>query len=256
MVKISVITPTIREKSLDMVHRCLQRQDFQEFEWIVVSPYNYDQCDIWVEEPSKKEGTHYGLNAAWNAAIKQASGELMVSVVDLLWFPPNILDDLWAHYCLDPFSCVGGIGHQYEYEHEGKPEGLVWKDPRMKDEPFHQVTPNEFELCVASLPLEGIKEVGGFDEEFDKYAAMSEKELCFRMEILGYTFWLDQTLEYRALQHPRLTTNWDERYFAGVPYFQQCIKDIHEGKRFRLDYLEKKEYIKSNGVSGKEPATL
>lgn len=254
--KISCITPTVRKNALDMVYKCLQRQDFQDFEWIVVSPYKYDQCDIWVEEPPKKEGAHYGLNAAWNAAIKQSSGELMVSIVDLLWFPPNILDDLWAHYKIDPMSCVGGIGYQYEREENGKPEGLVWQDPRVKDEPYYQVSPNEFELCVASLPLEGVRAVGGFDEEFDFFSAMSEKELCMRMEKLEYTFWLDQTLEYRALKHPRLTSNWDERYFAGFPYFQQCIKDIHEGKRLRLDYLGKKLYTNSNGVSGKEPATL
>ena len=237
MAKISCITPTVRENSLEMVHRCLQRQDFRAFEWIVVSPYKYDQCDLWIEEPPKREGDHYGLNKAWNAAIKRASGELMVSIVDLLWFTPNVLDDLWAHYQLDTTSCVGGIGHQYERIENGKPEGVVWSDPRVRKEPFYQVPSNDFELCLASLPLKGIRDVGGFDEEFDRYAAMSEKELCARMEKIGYIFWIDQTIEYRALHHPRLTTNWDERYTDGIPYFQKCLNEINEGKRLRLDYL-------------------
>lgn len=253
--KISVITPSVRPEGLDMVRSCLNRQTFKDWEWIVVSPFEYKEA-IWVPEPPKPEGYNYNLNRAWNTSFKKARGELFVSIVDMMWFDPETLENLWYHYHFDKMQCIGGVGHHYEYEWGGRPESLVWTDPRVRgQEQFYQISPIDFELCLASIPLQAIHAVGGMDEVFDQYAAMSEKELCARIEKLGYTFWIDQTLEYRAIHHPRLTKDWDDRYFAGVPYFQQCLSDIQSGKRRKLDFLSQKDYIKENGVSEKEPAS-
>lgn len=236
-----------------MVKMCLSRQTLRDFEWIVISPFEYKKCDIWVPEPKKKEGDYYNLNKAWNAGIKKASGELFVSIVDLLWFSPDTLENLWYHYQLGNKQCIGGIGHQYEREENGRPEGLVWKDPRETNIIFRQIPPMDFELCLASIPLKAIQDVGGLDEEFDKYAALSEKEMCLRIEQLGYTFWLDQTIEYRAVQHPRLSPEWDTHYFAGIPYFNECVQEIKQGGRLTLDNFH--STTKIIGVSEKEPAT-
>ena len=239
--KISVVTPTIRKEMLDIVHRCLSRQTCMDFEWLIVGPkeLNYS-WDKFIEEPPKREGDFYNLNKAWNAAFKQAKGELIVSIVDGLWFPPDTLEKLWYHYENNPMSCIGGVGHQYDQMENGKPEHRVWFDPRMKEDlQFYEVPPNDFELCVASLPLKGIKDVGGMDEKWDQYAALSEKELCYRMSTIGYMFNLDQSIEYRAISHPRLhgQEEWDKHYFAGCDYFRECLKEIDEGKRTKLDYL-------------------
>lgn len=233
--KISVVTPSIREGGLDMVKKCLDRQTHKDFEWIVVTPYKYTHAII-IPEP-EKGNDHYNLNKCWNLMFKKASGDLIVSIVDLMWFAPDTLEKLWFHYQSNPLSCVGGIGHQYSRVENGKPEGLVWTDPRVKSETFYQTEPLHYELCLSSIPLKAIKDVGGADEEFDKYAAMSEKELCMRIAKLGYTFHIDQSIEYRALQHPRLTKEWDDKYFAGQPYFQKCIEEIESGKRLKLNYV-------------------
>ena len=238
--KISVITASVRPEGLDMVGMCLRRQTFRDFQWIVVSPFEYKHADLWVPDPPKPEGYNYALNRSWNAGLEKASGELFISIVDLLWFPADVLENLWVHYQFDPTCCVSGIGNQYELPEKGKPESMVWKNPLYKEEQFYKIPPNDFELCVASVPMQGMIDIGGFDEEFDKYAAMSEKEMAFRLEKLGYSFWMDQTIEYRAIRHPRLTKDWDDRYFAGIPYFQKCIQDIQSGKRLKLDYLDKK----------------
>lgn len=235
--KISVVTPSVREEGLEMVRRCLNRQSFRDFEWLVCSPFHYYKAHEWIPEPEKRSGDMYNLNKCWNLLFNKARGDLIVSIVDMQWFAPDVLDNLWAHYHSDPKSCVGGIGDQYAREENGKPEGMVWSDPRRKSEIFYQVPPIDYELCLASIPRQAIVDVGGVDEEFDKYAAMSEKELCLRIAPLGYRFYIDQTIEYRAMKHPRLTTNWDERYFAGQPYFKRCIDDIVAGKRSKLGYL-------------------
>jgi len=247
MLSISIITPTVRPELIEIVHKCLRRQTFRNFEWIIVSPksvkptiQDMDVLGAWIDEPIKRAGDHYGLNKAWNEGLRHATGELFVSIVDGLWFPPDTLEKLWYHYQNDNKSCVGGIGHQYDRIENGKPEHKVWSDPRVRLDQgsFYEIKPMDFELCLASIPMRAVKDVGGFDEEYDKYAALSEKELCYRIDLLGYKFYLDQTMEYRAIQHPRLTPDWDTKYEEGVDIFHKHIFEIQQGKRRKLDFLK------------------
>lgn len=228
---------------LEIVGKCLNRQTHQDFEWLVVSPeyyqskWNFDYS--WIRDPKKKDGDFYSLNKSWNAAFKEAEGELIVSIVDGLWFPPDTLEKLWTHYQNNPKACVTCIGNQYDQMENGKPEHMVWRDPRIRADfgAFYEVSPREFELCIASLSLQAIKDVGGIDEEFDKYAALSEKEMCYRMDKVGYTFFIDQTIEYRAIKHDRIggSEKWDQAYFKGCEYFDTCLKEISAGTRLKLD---------------------
>lgn len=240
--KISVITPSVRKDFLEIIEKCLSRSSFPSdfYEWIVVSPQDWG-FGIWVEDPPKREGDFYGLNKAWNAGIKEAEGELFVSIVDGLWFPPDTLQRLWDHYERDPMSCVSLAGHHFDQMEHDKPEHLVWIDPKVKDiGSLERIDPVDFELCIASLPMKGIKETGGFDEEFDKFPAWSEKELALRMEKTGYKCYLDHSMQFRAIHHPRLNEQWDKKFPESTAYFQKCHKEIQEGKRLRLDFLGKK----------------
>ena len=235
--KISIVTPTLRPNSLEMNHKCLERQTFKSYEWLVVSPYEYKHA-IWIPEPEKKEGNYYNLNAAWNAAFKVAKGDLIISIVDLLYFLPDTLERLWGHYQANKKSCISLTGNQYDRIENGKPEGLVWTDPRVKDnQTFYEIPPYDLELCIASLPKKGIFDVGGMDEEYDKSPAWSEKELACRMAAIGYKCYIDTTIEYRALHHERLNSKWDKLYPISTARFVKDYKDIQEGKRTKIDYL-------------------
>lgn len=234
---------------LEIVAKCLKRQTFKDYEWIIVAPQKlfipidreigHDYQFEFIAEPKKRSGDFYNLNKAWNAAFKVAKGELIVSIVDGIWFEPDLLERLWTHYQNNSRACIGAIGHQYKKLANGKPEGLIWRDPRVRKDQgtFYEINFIDLELCVASLPLEGIKAVGGIDEEWDKYAALSEKELVARMDKLGYKFFLDQSMEYRAIHHERLSPDWDKKYQEGCDFFAKCLSKINEGKRLKLDYL-------------------
>lgn len=236
---ISVVTASIRPEFLEIVKRCLERQTIDDWEWIVVSPFEYKPA-IWVSDPPMREGDFYRLNGAWNKGIRKAEGDLFVSIVDGLWFPPDTLERLLNHYKNNPKSCITCVGNQYDQMLNNKPEHLVWSDPRIQTEgTFRKVTADEMELCIASIPMKAIVDVGGFDEEFDHYAALSEKEMCHRIGKLGYEFYLDQTIEYRAIHHPRLSKDWDKKYFEGVEYYQKCLKGIEAGTRLNLDFVNR-----------------
>lgn len=254
--KISVITPSVRPELIKIVRKCLSRQTFKDFEWIIVIPQSVtfrdfqrdwavkqgeDGCkETFLFDPPKREGDYYRLNGAWNEAFRKAKGELIVSIVDGLWFDPLTLEKFWSHYQSNPKALVSGIGHQYERVENGKPEGCMWRDPRVKTEfgTFYEVSPRDVEYCVTSVSRQAILDVGGVDEEFDKYAALSEKEMNYRMDKVGYKFFIDQSMEYRAIHHPRLSEEWEERYQKGCEYFDKCLKEIFTGKRSRLDFVK------------------
>ena len=246
---ISITTPSIRPEALEIVAKCLKRQTFMDWEWLIGSPSNlfisldrqigHDIGFEFIPEPPRKEGDYYSLNKCWNSLFKRAQGELIVNIVDGIWFEPDLLERLWQHYQANPKIVISCIGHQYDRIENDKPEHMVWRDPRVRTDfgSFYEVSPWEIEFCVASLSRQAIVDVGGIDEKFDKYAALSEKEMGWRIDKLGYKFYLDQGIEYRAIHHPRLNKEWDERFNKGFVYYNQCIKEIAEGKRLKLAYL-------------------
>ena len=217
--KITVVTPSVRREMLKIVEKCLARQTLQDFEWLVGSPREYGY-GIWVKDPPKREGDYYSLNKSWNAMFEQSQGQLIVSIVDGLWFPSDTLQKLWDHYIANPKACIGGVGGQYDRLENGKPEHMIWQDPRITGKGFYEISPMDMEWCIASIPLKALKEVNYIDPIWDRYAAISEKHTNMKMSKKGYKFFLDESCEYRAIKHDRISPEWDEKYQEGVKYFQ------------------------------------
>ena len=126
--KLTIISCTVRQEGLDMLTKCLNQQTFRDFEQIVIT----NRFDIWTKEtkftypltimwdPKKNEGDYYNLHKAWNHAIRQAKGELIVSIVDLTWIRADCLQKLWDAYMANPKSCITCIGHQYKKVIDGR----------------------------------------------------------------------------------------------------------------------------------------
>ena len=224
MVSITVIIPTIRDASLN--ERCLKRQTFKDFETIIQRPTR-----------PKPEGYFYQLNYDYNQAVKKAKGELIISYQDMIEIRPDCLERFWEHYKTNAKAIVGAVGDQYS---SFDPPVKVWIDPRKRLDQgsFYECLEEDVEYTLCSIPKQAIFDVGGFDEYFDHYPAISEKELNARMYKAGYKFYLDQSIEYRAIHHPRMTDNWDEKYNEGCIYYAKCLEEIKEGKRLTLDFLK------------------
>lgn len=240
---VSVITPSVRPDMLPIIGKCLARQSI-EFEWLVVAPQKLQKkmdkaCSQWsfyrfIPEPPKKPDDYYALCKAWNKGFSKAKGKLVVNIQDGLWFPPDLLERFWYHYQNNPKGLVTAIGHQYEkFDENGKPEKLVWTDPRSRQDlgSFYQVAPTEMEMALCSVPKQALLDCGGIDEEYDKGAAVGEKEMCWRLDKLGYIFFIDQTLEYRAVKHPRLTKDWDEKYKIASDLYVKHTTELQQGTR-------------------------
>lgn len=219
--KISVIIPSVRDTSLN--EKCLSRQTFDSCETIIVRPIGEKPKDLF-----------YTLNRDYNRGIQQSKGELIISYQDQIEIPPDSLARLWYHYVANPKAIVGAVGDQYSTLN---PPVKVWVDPRRKGLGFYNVNPNEIEYTLCSIPRKALFDVGGFDEEYDHGAACSEKELNARMYKAGYEFYIDESIEYKALHHPRLTKDWDKYYTIASNLYLKHLKEIENGQRKTIDFL-------------------
>lgn len=231
---ISVITPTVRVEGLSIIEECLKNQTHKDFEWIVVAPQElHDKItvkpDLLLADPPKREGDFWTLCKAWNLAYSKAKGDLIVNIQDWIWFKPNTLSRLWGHFDYNPKSVVTAVGDHYEKMGEVEPENVVWSDPRKRKDlgVFYPVDHSEMEMSLCSVPREAIYACGGIDEDYDKGPGVQEKEMCLRLQILGYSMYIDQGLEYKAIRHTRLTTDWDDKYWSvTAPMYKQHVKDL------------------------------
>jgi glycosyltransferase involved in cell wall biosynthesis len=236
METISIITPSTRNEFLPIVEKCLRRQEFTDFEWIVVSPVEITSVkpDFLLKDPPKLKGDFWTLCKGWNKAYAHAKGDLIVNIQDGIWFPPDTLSKLWFHYVQKPRALVGAIGHQYEgFDEYGKPLNKVWHDPRSKiNVSFEEVAPSEIEYTLNSIPKQALIECGGIDEEYDTCNGAQEKEMNWRLNKMGWDFFIDHSLEYRAIHHPRLTEDWDKVYVEKTtPLFVRHMNELETGTR-------------------------
>ncbi len=248
-IKITVLTPSVRPESLEIIGRCLRRQDFQEYEWLVVGPERIkDETEVVLKpfphtfliEPPKKQGDYYALCKAMNLGFAKAKGELIIMIQDGIWFEPDLLSRFYSHYAHHPNGLFSAIGHQYSVVENWKPEHLVWSDPRINalSSTFNEVSPNEIEFAVCALPRQATLDSGGIDETYDQGAAVGEKEICWRLQKLGYEFYIDTSIEYRAVHHPRLNPEWDDKYAVSSKLFSEHMLQLHNNQRtLKIDAL-------------------
>ncbi len=241
---ISIITPTVRPEGCEIIAKCLRKQDFQDFEWLIVAPehlraeiesYTASQPHKFVAEPPRREGDFYRLCGAWNKAWANSQGKLSITIQDKIWFPPDMLSRFWEHYVSNPKAVVTAVGNHFsELDSIGKPQNQVWQDPRMRTDlgTFYEVAPSEIEFSVVSLPQQALIDSGGIDEIYDTCPAAGEKEMVFRMRDMGYQMFIDQSIEYRAIHHGRLNENWDKEYIEKTTkIFINHMNQLSEGRR-------------------------
>lgn len=234
--KITVVSPSNRPEGLRVVDQSLIKQTFKDFEWLICSPYDpAGFLTTWkrFQEPAKKEGDFYNLNKAWNVLFNAAQGELIVSIVDYTEFPTDTLERLWEWYIKNPVTCVSGVGIQY------KDNKKVWTDPRIEGRSVHPIHPQDMEFRIASMPRRAIQAVGGMDEEYDKAAAVSEKEICLRMGSLGYVFFVDETIAYKFYQHEPHGKEWDKKYKEAIKLVNHHYNEMVAGRRLYLNYVSR-----------------
>lgn len=221
---ISVITPTVRgREAIRLVEKALDRQSFQDFEWIVAEP-----------QGKKPPELCWTLNRDYNRAIKRAKGDLIVSWQDYTFANPDTLEKFWFHFTQEPKTLVTAVGNKYAND---KWIVETWRDPRMRSDQgtYYPCYFNDIEFNLCSVPKQAFYDIGGFDEELDKYFGMDGYSVVDRLNLLrGYEFKIDQTIRSYSLEHSR-PDKWEELNALHGPYDTRREAYLANPK---LDYLK------------------
>ena len=280
--KITYLNITARHGGMDILRGNLERQIFKDFEVVIVDAlweerekevreYFKDFDLTYVRQSKKRDSAFSNLAHADNEGFKACGGELIVCVQDFIWCAPFALHKFWEAYSAYENILVGGVGHQYckpgkdeilnpkgkisifKEEFTDRPENHCWSDPRMRLDQgtFYETSPVNWELSYASIPRKVIYELGGMDENFDFHGfAFDNVFIAQRAEFLGYKTYLDQTNEYRALNHDNWAMDFakKERISPEKYYHEQIGKMIKGEIPIKLDYLkdDKLNYLQEN----------
>jgi len=235
---VSILTVTNRMGGIDILKNNLRRQTLSDFEVVLVDEHYDKRKDevakylqgfhvkhIKPRPPAK--GDAWNLNKAYNDGFDACEGDIIVSLQDYIWMPPQGLE----RFLRFP-SLVSGVGHKAKYpdtaydlegkitifekEFNGKPEGIAEYDERIDGPQIEEVNFSFFELNYAAIPRKIIKEIGGMDEEADKYYSGDNVQLGFRCAKNGHSIFLDRGNECIGFYHqqwfPR-PEKWEEKHF-------------------------------------------
>lgn len=201
MPKISVITPTIRgEEGLYLPRESLSKQTFRDFEWLFET-HN-------PEEPPD-------FNQSMNRMIKKSQGELLVFLQDFITINKHGLEYFWQAYQKHPEAFfTAPVGKTLDGDHVE----WEWRAYRSNDEDLEFV---EWEIDWGSAPKKLLKEIGGFDEELDKYWGFDNVNVGERINMAGF--------KIKNLLHNKAIA-LDHNKFIQHPYQKLRNPDFHNSR--------------------------
>jgi hypothetical protein len=167
MTNISVLTPSIRPKGLEITQESLKRQTFTDFEW-------HQEIGL---------GLKHDFNQAMNRMIRRSKGELIVIVQDYIKLPDDFLQKCWDAYQEDRtnlYTCPVGKSKSLDFDGDIKWDWRAIPQARMGLEMWEI----DSGFCAKAI----LQEIGGFDERLDEYWSMDNVSVGRRAAILGYGF--------------------------------------------------------------------
>lgn len=213
MPKITVMTPSIRPWGLLYTEESLAAQTFEDFEWL---------C----ERGSSKK---VDFNAAMNRMIKKAKGELIVSLQDYIKIMPTGLERFWKAYKNNPAFYTAPVGKTLDFEN------FEW-DWREKRKDYEEVDWKEWEIDWGCAPRAALEEIGGFDEELDRYWGFDNVNVGFRAHLAGYDFRVLSSNMAAAYDHDKMFRH-PFRDKRNPDFFNERLADIRRG--LKINYLKK-----------------
>lgn len=161
--KISVLTPTIRPQGLHRVQESLRKQTFKDFEWLV-------EVGLGVE---------HDLNKAYNKMIRRANGELIVFLQDYTSIPDDGLEKFWNFYVENKNTfTTAPLGKTIDGNE------IKWDWRKYKNEIDFQ----GWEIDWGACPKSALFDIGGFNEDLDKFWSFDNVDVAYRAKMLGYNF--------------------------------------------------------------------
>ena len=217
---ISIVTVTKRTGWEEIAEESLLKQTYKDFEYIVVTeePLHFTKLSPKVVQAPKKTRIS-NLNASNNEALRHCNGEYVIFYQDFIVLESDTIEKLVA--LATPDTLVTTLTRNPEGDEED-PRYLWIDGPR-------PCLPGEWEENVGLVSMKVLKELGGYDEEYDNAWAWNNVNVAERAEMLGCKFILDESNRPQLIHHkkepelnPNLPLNGD--------FHAQRMADIRAGK--------------------------
>jgi GT2 family glycosyltransferase len=211
--KFSVLTPSIRPEFLDITQETLEKQTFQDFEWIV-------------EVGLRNRG--HSLNKDLNKMLKRSKGDQIIMLQDCIRIEEHALERIAK---LNPsYFFTFPVGKVLKWE-----DMPLW-DWRKKPESL-DIQPHYWEADFATAPRKAFFDIGGYDEEFDNGWSWENVALAWRAYFAGYRFMVEPNIPSIAIDHDKIKENpWRGKLVNNTERSNEAIKKAERGN-FRLNYL-------------------
>lgn len=229
--KFSIIYPTYRPGSFDMLVAGLKNQTYQDYELIVIDDYKIDRRDLidglmqvnGIETgfigPSKPKcfpKTTYNLINAWNTGILASTGDVILIMGDYTWLPPTLLESFAGHKTNFKHDwCVSAVADFYN----GIPKEMIgdttdpisiWKtmwSGSMKDNGFYDNSTwvgDPFELFCSAIPYDLLIKTNGFPEWWD-YCLDPVAPFTKLVHEVGAGFYIDDDIVCEMVNHKQFS---------------------------------------------------
>jgi len=236
----SVLTVTKRTGWEELAYKSVVEQTKRPPNWIIITEkkgfdYRNQQIGIFrykyatgnptlrlFDAPPKIRASN--LNASLNEGLRHVYTDYVIFYQDFIELQPDCFEKLLD--LVDERTFVTTCTPNYDGSDDGRYTGV--------DKP-RRCRPEEWEANVAIAPMKIIRELGGFDEEYDNGWSWDNVNIAQRAAMLGARFIIDESNRPTLLDHEQTSK-------LEVPLNMQrhnkTIADIRSGKKpLKLDYL-------------------
>jgi len=224
---IDVFTPTIRHEGIKIIARCLERQTFQDFRWVIVDHdyslewfYSAIPMTLWgktlylkpkVQNPVRK----YKLWNTRNTAYLFLGNPLVVEIQDYHWFDSTTLEHLWNIYQAEPKALISLYYKIVTFKNYEKAlEGDIYdEDVEIIDYTARKFADGKpglhqsnvpylvYEMNVSSIPLDVLKEFTPADEQMDDGYLVDTHYLSMQAQIKNYPIYISGLPRVYSFEH-------------------------------------------------------
>lgn len=222
-IKVSIITPTIREGFWHSMAKNIANQTYKNIEWVIVDDHKenreelakkYSQMfhlEMKYVRGDKAKGTYkrrLGLIRANNIGWRNAQGELLVWLQDFVYLPEDGIEAIVDVYRHNKDSLIAPVDMYYDVNYcnlenkedwfDGREDFLgekAWKNYRVIFKGIRETKdPLDFELNCGAIPKYILEELNGFYEFFDEGLGYDNAEAAYRAIKMGYRILIDDSI--------------------------------------------------------------
>lgn len=211
--------------------KCMDNQTVQPSQWHIITELTYSHGAL-QQKPGftvyHREAPEQirisNLNASLNFGLRIIHTDYVIFYQDFIKLPEDCFAKLLD--LVDEKTFVTTCTPKYDGSNDSRYLGVDGPRP---------CRPDEWETNVAIAPMKALRELGGFDEEYDNGWSWDNVNVAQRAAMLGYKFVIDESNRPQLLPHEQ--TSKLEMPLNAI-WHEKTMRAIREGhKPLKLPYL-------------------